>query len=94
MEKAVDAANRIHGDTSSGSLIPAECDLASFDSIKKFANDLSLETLDVVCLNAGLSLDQYGKEIQRTKEGFELTGKWNHWIHEEAIKIRLLAHDF
>ena len=75
LEKAQNAAASIQ--TTDGTLIPAECDLASLDSIEKFAKNLlsQAEKLDVVCYNAGLALNQYDKEPKRTKDGFELTGK-------------------
>ena len=75
LEKAQNAAASIQ--TTDGTLIPAECDLASLDSIQQFAKNLlsQAEKLDVVCYNAGLALNQYDKEPKRTKDGFELTGK-------------------
>lgn len=63
------AANNI-----AGSLIAAECDLASLESIRSFAKTIEGEKLDVVCLNAGLSRNTEAKDVLRTKEGFELTG--------------------
>jgi hypothetical protein len=35
---------------------------------------MKVDKLDVVCLNAGVSLSVDDKQIQRTAEGFELTG--------------------
>jgi hypothetical protein len=76
LDKAKDAIQRIDATaTSSGTLIPAECNLASLESIKSFVKDLKVDKLDVVCLNAGLSLNVGEKQIQRTAEGFELTGR-------------------
>ncbi len=74
-QKAENAIARIRADVSTGTLMAAECDLASLDSIKTFVEDLKVNQLDVVCLNAGLALNAQGKEIQRTKDGFELTGR-------------------
>jgi hypothetical protein len=73
IEKAKDTVQRIESESSSGTLIPAECDLASLDSIKTFVNNLKVDKIDVLCLNAGLSLSPSDKQIQRTADGFELT---------------------
>jgi NAD(P)-dependent dehydrogenase (short-subunit alcohol dehydrogenase family) len=75
LEKAQNAAERIRAVVSAGTLIPAECNLASLASVKKFASELNVDKLDVVCLNAGLALDAQGSEIQRSTDGFELTGE-------------------
>ena len=74
LEKAENAVERIRAEVSSGTLIPAECNLASLESIRTFAQDLKVPQLDVVCFNAGLALNAQGKDIQRTSDGFELTG--------------------
>ena len=74
LEKAQNAAERIRNVVSAGTLIPAECDLASLDSIRKFASELKVNQLDVVCLNAGLALNAQDSTIQRSADGFELTG--------------------
>lgn len=81
LEKAVEAAERIRAETNTASLIPAECNLASLDSIRTFAKDLKADNLDVACYNAGLSLNQYDAEAQRTDDGFELTVGTNHLGH-------------
>jgi hypothetical protein len=73
IEKAKDTVQRIESESSSGTLIPAECDLASLDSIKTFVNNLKVDKIDVLCLNAGLSLKASDKQVQRTADGFELT---------------------
>jgi hypothetical protein len=75
LDKAKDAIQRIDATANSGTLIPAECNLASLESIKSFVKDLKVDKLDVVCLNAGLCLNVDDKQIQRTAEGFELTGR-------------------
>lgn len=74
LQKAETAIERIRAEVTSGTLIPAECNLASLDSIQTFVQDLKINQLDVVCLNAGLALNAQGKDIQRTNDGFELTG--------------------
>lgn len=81
LEKAKDTATRIKSETTSGTLIPAECDLANLDSVKAFAKDLKVDNIDVLCLNAGLSLNTDDKQIQRTADGFELTVGTNHLGH-------------
>jgi hypothetical protein len=58
-----------------GQMIPAECNLASLESIKSFVEGLPDQKLDIVCLNAGVSLNVDEKQIQRTADGFELTGE-------------------
>eukprot|EP00980_Cylindrotheca_fusiformis_P022564 scaffold9439_cov115-Cylindrotheca_fusiformis.AAC.9 len=73
LEKAKDTVKRIEFETSQCNLIPAECNLASLDSIRAFASGLRLEKIDVLCLNAGLSLNADDKQVQRTVDGFELT---------------------
>ena len=55
------------------------CDLASFDSVRDFAEEYTREFghLDVLINNAGLITDQ----LQYTKEGFELQFGVNHLGH-------------
>jgi NAD(P)-dependent dehydrogenase (short-subunit alcohol dehydrogenase family) len=81
LEKAKDAIARIQSETSSGILIPKECNLASLESIKSFVQDLPSTKLDVICLNAGLARNVDDKEILRTAEGFELTVGVNYLGH-------------
>jgi protochlorophyllide reductase len=91
LSKAQEAADRIRAETFDANLIPAECDLASQDSIRDFVQNLQslLEknddnnnrNLDVVCYNAGVALNTADPQIQRTKEGFELTVGTNHLGH-------------
>jgi NAD(P)-dependent dehydrogenase (short-subunit alcohol dehydrogenase family) len=86
LEKAQNAIDRIRAAAATTevsitcTLIPAECDLESLDSIKAFAEMLPglVENgkLDVVCLNAGgLARKAGAADVIRTKDGFELTGK-------------------
>ena len=75
LQKSNDAVDRIRSTVASGgTLIPAECNLASLASIQRFVDALPTKTLDVLCLNAGVSLNIDDKQIQRTADGFELTG--------------------
>jgi protochlorophyllide reductase len=82
LDKAVAAASTIGGDN----VIPAECDLSDLTSIDNFIKDLpSLlgngNSLDISCLNAGLSRNAAATDILRTKDGFELTVGTNHLGH-------------
>jgi protochlorophyllide reductase len=78
-QKAEDTAQKILAETPGANLVPGECDLASLESIKKFASTVT-GSLDVVCYNAGLALNTAG-EIERTADGFELTVGTNHLGH-------------
>jgi protochlorophyllide reductase len=88
-EKASEAADKILTETATANLIPAECDLSSLDSIKKFVDQLTVNgadagssnIIDIACYNAGISLNQFDTEPQRTKDGFELTVGTNHLGH-------------
>mmetsp|Transcript_15906 Transcript_15906/g.36674 ORF Transcript_15906/g.36674 Transcript_15906/m.36674 type:complete len:457 (+) Transcript_15906:219-1589(+) len=77
--KADGTAQKILEETPAANLVPAECDLASLNSVKKFAASLDGK-LDVVCYNAGLALNTQG-EIERTADGFERTIGTNHLGH-------------
>jgi len=79
LEKARNAAERIKSESNTESsldLVPAECDLASLSSIRSFAGSLGDEKIDILCLNAGIARDVKATDVLRTKEGFELTGKF------------------
>lgn len=82
LDKAIATANAVGGPN----VIPAECDLADLRSIEKFGKELpSLlgtgNSLDVVCLNAGLARATGATDVARTKDGFELTVGTNHLGH-------------
>lgn len=83
MEKATEAVEKLKG--YGGSLIAAECDLASMNSIKAFADMVpsltSFNKLDVLCLNAGIARNTEAKDVARTADGFELTVGTNHFGH-------------
>ena len=81
IEKATEACDKIKSEISNANVIPAECNLASFDSIRSFVKDLKVDSCDVVCYNAGVALNTDDKQIQRTAEGFELTVGTNHFGH-------------
>jgi NADPH:quinone reductase-like Zn-dependent oxidoreductase len=77
MEKSVATADRLKD--LGGTMIPAECDLASLASIKEFADKLpnlvGNKKLDCLCLSAGLARNTAATDVARTADGFELTGK-------------------
>lgn len=62
-------------------LIPAECNLASLTSIETFAKSLGKETIDTLCLNAGIARNTGAKDCARTDDGYELTVGVNHFGH-------------
>jgi protochlorophyllide reductase len=78
-QKAEDTAKAILVESPNANLVPAECDLASLESIKQFASTVTGD-VDVVCYNAGLALNTAG-DIERTADGFEKTIGTNHLGH-------------
>lgn len=59
----------------SSRIIPLACDISSFDSVHKFADNLQKvgsNSIDVACLNAGICTAR-GSEPQFTKDNLELT---------------------
>lgn len=86
LDKSKQTIERLQSTISSGTLIPAECNLASLASIKSFAKELpSLlppdAKLDTLCLNAGIARNTAAKDVARTEEGMELTVGTNHFGH-------------
>ena len=70
------------GSSSNAKIIPAECDLASLESISKFvATAGNYNKIDTLCCNAGLARNTAAKDCARTKDGFELTVGTNHFGH-------------
>ena len=51
------------------------------ESIKKFTNDINIDTIDALCLNAGIARNTSAKDVLRTTEKFELTIGTNHLGH-------------
>ena len=88
-DKAQDAIRRIQLDNDipmNGKLIPAECDLADMSSIRKFVAEVSANTkIDTLCLNAGVARNTAATDCARTKDGFELTGKFYHTLHSVEL---------
>jgi protochlorophyllide reductase len=78
-QKAEDTAKLILAESPNADLIPAECDLTSLESVKKFASTVP-SGIDVVCYNAGIALNTAG-DIERTADGFEKTIGTNHLGH-------------
>lgn len=79
LQKAEDTAKLILAESPNANLVPAECDLASLDSIRKFASTVT-GNVDVVCYNAGIALNTAG-DIERTADGFEKTIGTNYLGH-------------
>jgi protochlorophyllide reductase len=79
LQKAEDTAKLILAESPNANVVPAECDLASLDSIRKFSSTVT-GSVDVVCYNAGIALNTAG-DIERTADGFEKTIGTNHLGH-------------
>ena len=80
-KKSMDAISAIRSYTSAGELYPMECNLASMKSIETFVRELPVKSLDISCLNAGVTVNYDDMNIQRTEDGFELTVGTNHFGH-------------
>ncbi|KXJ84445.1 hypothetical protein RP20_CCG008933 [Aedes albopictus] len=76
LSKANEAIDKIRQETKEGELIPMELDLASFQSIRKFAAQIKDRYPDFHCLvnNAGLA----AQKPAFTQEGFEVHFGVNH----------------
>lgn len=81
MAKAQAAVQLVRESSSKAQLVPAECNLASMKSIESFAKSLGKETIDTLCLNAGLSRYTKARDCARTDDGYELTVGVNHFGH-------------
>ncbi|XP_055609935.1 retinol dehydrogenase 12-like isoform X2 [Uranotaenia lowii] len=79
LDKANHAIEEIRKETKEGMLIPMELDLASFDSIRKFAAEIKAQypTFDCLINNAGLAV----QTPQYTKENYEVHCGVNHLGH-------------
>ena len=82
VERAEDAAAEIRADAGGevdGGLDVRECDLASLDSVRAFAEDLSADydAVDVLCNNAGVMAIPRSE----TEDGFETQFGVNHLGH-------------
>ena len=70
-----------HATRSGGIAKGAECDLASLESIRRFAESCKGSPLDSLVLNAGLARGTAETDVKRTAEGFEETIGVNHLGH-------------
>ncbi|CAK9042663.1 unnamed protein product [Durusdinium trenchii] len=83
LEKAQKAAADVAA-SATGQVFPMELNLASLDSVRRFASewDSSIRRpVDILACNAGLALGQDQKEPLFTEDGFELTVGTNHLGH-------------
>ena len=82
VKRGQDAADDINRDKrvkNNGKVYFKQLDLASFESIRKFANEINNEeAIDILINNAGVMLAPQDK---RTKEGFEMHIGVNHLGH-------------
>jgi len=69
------------GRRAGGVAVGAECDLSSLASVRAFAESVKGKPLDILSLNAGLSLNVGEKGEQFTADNFELTVGTNHLGH-------------
>ena len=65
----------------------AECNLASMQSVRAFAESLKEQRIDSLVLNAGLAHGQADTEPFRTLDGFEETVGVNHLGHFYLAKL-------
>jgi len=81
LDKAIDTVNWIRMQTSLGQLICMKLDLASLQSVRKFAQDFKAkyDRLDILINNAGVMMPPEQKN--RTNEGFEIHMGVNHLGH-------------
>ena len=77
---SIEATAAANGVVLTGSLTPAECDLASLDSIRAFAASRRAAPLDALVLNAGVEFSG-DNTVRRTADGFEITVGVNHLGH-------------
>jgi len=66
---------------SGGAARGAECDLASLESVRRFAESMKAAKMDSLVLNAGLAFGQGETTPRRTADGFEETIGVNHLGH-------------
>ncbi len=87
--RTAEAAARIRAELTGASVQTAELDLASLESVRKAAADLSgrFTKLDLLINNAGLMMPPYGL----TKDGFELQFGTNHLGHFALTGLLLPA---
>jgi WW domain-containing oxidoreductase len=84
-QKALDAVARIRGRHPGAPAEAAALDLASLDSVRRFAAAFPAEKLDILVCNAGL----YGGGYAQTAEGFERTVGVCHIGHFLLVMLLL-----
>ncbi len=75
LERSAEAAQ------AAGGGVPMVCDLASLESVRQFADELSGKELDVLCLNAGIAPSTKAEAPEATADGFEACVGTNHLGH-------------
>lgn len=81
--KANDAIAKIKAEVPNASLEFIALDLASFPSIRKFAETLKIEAVHLFVQNAGIITD----EFKTTPQGHEMTAGVNHFGHFYLTKL-------
>ena len=78
-EKAAQEINNDEDVIGNGKILFKQLDLSSFESIRKFAEEIEREeeSIDILVNNAGVYMMTY----ERTKEGFEMDFAVNHLGH-------------
>ena len=71
----------LHAIRAGGTASGAQCDLASLESVRRFAESRQGRPLDTLVLNAGISRGTQETVVQRTADGFEETIGVNHLGH-------------
>lgn len=79
--EACEAYARSNLQRAGGQALGVECNLASLDSVRKFAASFKGVKVDSLVLNAGLARGTSETEPQRTADGFEETIGVNHLGH-------------
>ncbi|XP_073988445.1 retinol dehydrogenase 14-like [Rhodnius prolixus] len=83
LQKAKKVIAEIRSEIRSGELIPMEIDLASFDSIRQFCNEIKVRfpQIDVLINNAGVTIPHETDQNLKTKDGYEINFGTNHLGH-------------
>ena len=76
-----DAARSAEAAQAAGGGVPMVCDLASLESVRAFADELSTKPIDVLCLNAGIAPSTKAEAPDKTADGFESCIGTNHLGH-------------
>lgn len=84
-EKANQAIAQIKNEIPNASLEFRPLDLASFQSIENFANQINFDKIDILINNAGIITSKF----QVTPQGHEMTAGVNHFGHFYLTKLLL-----